>query len=427
MSQSDSDSQPPQPVECARQKRPLTEAQLKALADGRLRSLQTRQKRAQVTKAVKDRERQSLEKAYETLVGPHKTPQSGTKMHSESEDSVSDDDGFAEIQQLSTKAKTHRPASEPNWKQLYYKHKLEEKINKPPQPEASANSRYMYEIAKNSLQKQANSQVLQHAFKSLFPDCGRGSGKTTLVVKLLKWYISSKSYDRLIVFSSTADRDLKVKSFIEHCQKSKAVEVTLHSDYKPEILGAELERMEADIAAYREFEQYSLVYKRFARATSVDQFSHQDLMLLERHDFQPSQTEFKYGFPCFCIWFDDMVGSRIFNQNMTGVGNRLLISHRHYSCSVIVCSQTFTNFLPKAIRNNNIGLWMLAGTKCDKTMREIADDVSSRIPPEKFVAAWKLATEKPHNFLVCNYDAKDSVDVFRVNLDKRLELDPAES
>jgi hypothetical protein len=73
-----------------------------------------------------------------------------------------------------------------------------------------------------------------------------------------------------------------------------------------------------------------------------------ELLMLEECDFRKPESDFKNGLPCFLILIDDMVGTKMFSQNMTGVGNKLLISHRHYSCSVMISSQTFTKKFAKS-------------------------------------------------------------------------------
>lgn len=247
---------------------------------------------------------------------------------------------------------------------------------------------------------------------------GRGTGKSTLALKLINWYLTTKSFDRIILFSTTAHKDAKMKHFISECEKSEDLDIVHYQHFSPTDLQYEMDRMDTDIKEYRKYLKYLEVWKKFKKVKSVDEMTLDELVLLEEMDFRKPESDFKHGFPCFLIVFDDCVGERVFNANMTGVGNRLLISHRHYSCSVMILSQTFTNFIPKQIRNNNIGLWMLAGTKCEKTMKEIADDVSSKVSPQMFMKAWKYATKDKFHFFLCDYDTPDDDWRFRQDLDK---------
>lgn len=252
---------------------------------------------------------------------------------------------------------------------------------------------------------------------------GRGTGKTTIALKLIKWYLQSKSYDRLIIWSTTAHKDPKMKAFFRECEENDSVmELVHYENYNPADLQHELERCDEDIKEYRKYLKYLDVWKKFTKGKDVEEMTMDELVLLEEMDFRKPETEFKNGFPCFLILFDDMVGNKVFSQNMSGIGNKLLISHRHYSCSVIILSQAFTSFIPKQIRANNIGLWILSGTKCEKTMKEIADDVSSKVSPEMFMNAWKYATKEKFHFFLCDYDTPDDDWRFRKDLDKLIQF-----
>lgn len=255
---------------------------------------------------------------------------------------------------------------------------------------------------------------------------GRGSGKTTFALKLVKMYDRAKSFDRIVVFSTTADKDPKMKAFL---QSRTFAELTPHHGYSDAALQGELDRMQADIEAFRKYLEDERLWKKFvARDHDVDKMTYDEVCRLHELDFEPPRPPNKSGrFPCHLIVFDDLVGTPVFRANMSGTANRLLISHRHYSCSVLILSQTFQCFIPKQVRANNIGLWVLFGTKCEKTMEDIAQDVSSKVSPQDFVAAWRYATRKPHTPFVCDYDTHDDSMRFREGLDKVIHLGAAGS
>lgn len=246
---------------------------------------------------------------------------------------------------------------------------------------------------------------------------GRGSGKSSFALKLTKMYDTAKSFDRIIIFSTTAHKEPKMKNFL--ASKTYA-ELSHYKGFSTTDLQNEMDRMESDIEEYRHYKTKLEIWNRFVYSDyNVDAMDYDDLTLLDEMDFTKPKPPNKSGmFPCHLLILDDLVGKKVFNANMSGLANNLLISHRHYSCSVMILSQTFTNFVPKAVRTNNIGLWILFGTKCDKTMKEIADDVSSKVSPEDFVKAWKFATEKPYTPLICDYDTTIDERRFRQGLDK---------
>ena len=55
-------------------------------------------------------------------------------------------------------------------------------------------------------------------------------------------------------------------------------------------------------------------------------------------------------------------------------------------------------------------------------MHDIAEDVSAKIPPEQFIAAWKFAVRTPHTPFVCDYDTQDPKLRFRAGLDKLIVI-----
>ena len=251
---------------------------------------------------------------------------------------------------------------------------------------------------------------------------GRGSGKSTFALKMIKAYDKCKSFDRIIVFSTTAHREPKMKTFL--ASKTFA-ELTHYKGFNVADLKNEMDRMEADIEAYRHYKVRLVVWEKYvAHHYNVDAMDFEELLMLEEMEFEKPRPPNKSGlYPTNLMLLDDLVGCRVFNANLSGLANNLLISHRHFSCSIFILSQSFTCFVPKQIRANNIGLWVLFQTKCEKTMKDIADDVSSKVAPEMFIKAWKKACEKPYTPLICDYDTHDNARRFRQGIDKLIVME----
>jgi hypothetical protein len=250
---------------------------------------------------------------------------------------------------------------------------------------------------------------------------GRGTGKTSFALRLVKLYDKYKSFDRIILFSTTAHKEEKMKDFL--ASKTFA-EISHYKGYKPQDLQEEVDRMEGDIEAYNQYKIRLEVWNKYVRlGYDVDKMEFDEITMLYEMDFEKPKPPNKSGlYPTHLVIFDDLLGKKVFDINMKGIANNFLISHRHYSASVMILSQSFTSFIPKPIRNNNIGLWILFGTKCEKTMKDIADDVASKVSPDEFIQAWKYATKKPYTPLVCDYDTIDDDRRFRIGIDKLLIL-----
>lgn len=253
---------------------------------------------------------------------------------------------------------------------------------------------------------------------------GRGTGKTTFALKMLKWYDKSKSFDRIIIFSTTAHKDPKMKDFIT--SKTNA-EIVHYKGYSDADLKNEMLKMEADIEAYRYYIKKLKIWSRFvSNDYDIDKMSYDDIWTLNEMNMEKPECPTKSGmFPSHCCVFDDLVGCRVFNANLSGLANHLLISHRHYSCSVLVLSQSITNFIPKQIRTNNIGLWVLFPTKCEKSMKDISEDVASKVSPDAFCNAWRFVGKHKHMPLVCDYDTIEDDKRFRMGLDKWIVMNNA--
>lgn len=250
---------------------------------------------------------------------------------------------------------------------------------------------------------------------------GRGSGKTTFALRMIKLYDKCKTFDRIIIFSTTAHKEPKVKAFM--ASKTFA-EISHHKGFSVGELKEEMDRMEEDVEAFRHYKVRLAVWEKYvAHHYNVDAMSYDELIMLEEMEFEKPKPPNKSGmFPSHLVLFDDLVGCRVFNANMSGLANNLLISHRHYSASVMILSQSFVSFIPKPVRTNNIGLWILFKCKCSKTIKEISEDVSAKVSPEDFAKAWVKATEGNFNAFICDYDTHDEQRRFRINLDKLLVM-----
>jgi hypothetical protein len=254
---------------------------------------------------------------------------------------------------------------------------------------------------------------------------GRSQGKTTFALRLIKLYDRCKSFDRIIIFSTTAHKEPKMMNFM----KSKTfAEITHHRGFSVAELKEEMERMESDIEAFRAYKKKLEIWNKFVyHHHSVDAMTQEELMWLDEMEFEKPICPNKSGmYPCHLVLFDDLLGVRVFNANMSGLANNLLISHRHYSASVFILSQSFVSFIPKPVRSQNIGLWILFGSKCAKSMKDIAEDVASKVSPDQFIAAWKLATQKPFMPFLCDYDTADNSRRFRQGIDKLIIMDAEE-
>lgn len=255
---------------------------------------------------------------------------------------------------------------------------------------------------------------------------GTGSGKTTSMLKFLKWYDQAKTFDRLIIFSPTASRDGKCKAFLK---EKHFFDITYYPEYTDAIMMEEREKMLADLEEWNTFQRTKKAYEKFLRCKDADELTMEDLELLHACDFRKPEWKYKTEqYPCFALLIDDHVGKKgVFNANCKSKLVEVCVEHRHLSLSIYLLSQVFANFCPKQLRGGVINLWILFSTKSDKHMEDIADAVASKIAPDKFVDAWKFATkDDSHSFLLCDYKHSDINKMLRQNYDKLIVFDGAD-
>jgi hypothetical protein len=251
---------------------------------------------------------------------------------------------------------------------------------------------------------------------------GTGSGKTTKMLEFLNWYDKAGAFDRLIIFSPTADKDAKMKRYItdEH-----NFEVSYYPQYTDTIMREEVASMEADIEEWRQFLKQKEAYKKYLRVKDVDELDLDDLEALYSIDFEKPQWKYKKEhYPSFAIVIDDHVGKKgVFGANCTGYLSEVCVVHRHISLSVYLLSQVFTNFIPKQYRGGIINMWILFSTKSQKHKESIAEQVANKVDTETFLKVWDYATkDSPHDCLVVDYKAPSIDYMFRKGFDKLIQL-----
>lgn len=242
----------------------------------------------------------------------------------------------------------------------------------------------------------------------------RNSGKTTTIIKILKLYIKSKSYDKIFWWSPTARREPKMKAFIE--QSSKDVPIEIFDTFNEGEFSQLLDWFKAEIDEYRRYKKQLVVWEKFKRCKSVDELSHDELIMLEEMEWKKPMTTYKHGHPSWALVWDDVIGQKnVFSPTCRGVTSNFWILHRHLSCSVFILSQIVANGIPRQIRGN-ISLWILFSCKSEKLKKDVAEELAFKVEPERFLRIWDFATQEPHSFLLADYDCPDERFMFRRNL-----------
>jgi hypothetical protein len=163
-------------------KRVMTEEQLRKMAEGRLRGLETRRKNAQIKQTIKQEKHKKLDEDYESIVlkkgqkqqdvaPPQHAPPPPEKPKNAVIQEQSDDD------EPEVTSKPMKQKKEPvvSYKELYYKQKLEALQASQQQQQFNQNygqmpvQNHAIDIAKHNLKSKANQLVYDSVMKSLFP------------------------------------------------------------------------------------------------------------------------------------------------------------------------------------------------------------------------------------------------------------------
>jgi hypothetical protein len=242
---------------------------------------------------------------------------------------------------------------------------------------------------------------------------GVGAGKTTFLLKFLNWYDKVKSFDRCVFFSTTLKGENKGDAFIKGKHN---FDLEVYSKYSDAKLREEAEMMKQRIEEWKEWERKKEVWAKFEKVADADEMELDELILLENMDWQKPKNEFPRGYPSHILILDDLVGQKgVFSANCQGFLTEFILQSRHHSCSIVILSQVFKNFLPAQLRQGSFDKWVLFATK-SKHRESIAEEMSDKIESSKFLEIWDYATQKQDECLLVDYTAPLEF-MFRKGLD----------
>lgn len=245
----------------------------------------------------------------------------------------------------------------------------------------------------------------------------RGSGKTSLLIKLIRWYDSVKAFDRVIIFSPTHQKDPKWEALAKSGLNAR---LELHTQFTFQKFAEIQEQQEQQLTRYERFQFANEAYKKFRRTRcDLDKMTEDELLALFEYDFSdPSAnaTEFENGRPSIFIAFDDHVGNKdVYRGDCKGPVPQFSLLHRHFNTSMCFLAQIYRSGIPSGIRNN-LSLAVFFANKSKQMKWEVAKDTSSFVEPEQFMDMWTYATEsEEHGFFMVVFNAERPEWRFRKN------------
>lgn len=249
-----------------------------------------------------------------------------------------------------------------------------------------------------------------------------GQGKTVALLRFLKMYDKTKSFDRVVWFSPTLGREPKGRAFIE---SKKNFELNHYDRFTDAVFGEEVDKMKCNIEEYRDYLRRLKLWDKWMRNDhNIDKLTYDEIWELDELGWEKPKTTFVNGFPSFALVLDDCVFEKgVFSANCKNATAQFFISHRHYSCCVFITSQVHANGVPRQIRGV-IGLWVLFRCRSRELQEAIAKELSFKVSSDILLKVWDFATkDSPHDFLLINYKENDLNEMFRVCFDKKIILD----
>lgn len=252
---------------------------------------------------------------------------------------------------------------------------------------------------------------------------GRGAGKTTALIKLIRWYQDPryKAFDRIIVFSPTHVEDPKWKALADEDLSGASLE--LHADYTE----ADMNRIKTEQAdALARFDRHKEAIKAYIKYDrkkgNTEGLTENEVLLLHEYDFSDPRTntdQFQNGVPSAMVVFDDQLGNNlVYKPNCNNEVGRTTFRHRHSNISMVFLNQAYKNGLPKGLRDN-VNVMILFANKSEGEKRAVAEELATYVSIDDLVTMWEFATEQEdHGFFMIQFDPKKPEWRFRRNFNQ---------
>jgi hypothetical protein len=268
-----------------------------------------------------------------------------------------------------------------------------------------------------------NKSLPKMYFVSLFVG-SRGSGKTYSLVKLLKQYerygiVNAESNDkvaqRIVLFSPTSDAN-PVFTSLKHLDPDDII--TSYSDDK---LLDVVEDVKHEREETLEYHRKIKLYKKFLKARSMNELDLEELMEIERMNYEaPQEPKYPNGCVTFFI-LDDLIGSAAFKSTGKSALTNLVLKNRHLSINIMVATQNL-KAVPKSIRTNT-SLFVIFRYANKKIITEdLYDEVSNTLKLDEFEEMFDHATRDDHDCIVIDF-SQPKEHRFKKNFDTVLQIE----
>lgn len=250
-------------------------------------------------------------------------------------------------------------------------------------------------------------EIFPDPYSNIFLLAKKKSGKTTLLATILKKCVGPKT--KLIFMVSTIDRDDIYKHLVEYYE-GKGNEVVAYKTItegsgKKRIshISEELKALDPEEEEDEDDEEESQTpicdFINFGTPEPCD--------ISEPITPKKREVKDKYISPELIFILDDQ-GTLLRDVTVSN----LVKDHRHYKSKVIISSQYVHDLRPEAITQLNYII--IFGKQPEEKLKKVWEYLNLALSYETFLYRYKLATEKPYNFLYIDRDNEK----YRVNFNR---------
>lgn len=245
----------------------------------------------------------------------------------------------------------------------------------------------------------------------------KGSGKTTVLCNLLKFY---KGYfHSILVFSPTVASDEKwdwVKSqklLADNVPLKKWLE-NMTGDDNPVVEGP---KMDVDLPKYEDgYIPEDCFYSEYDEETLTEIMEEQMKMVR----LLKSRGKSKHLANRILIIFDDLVGSSLFSGKKDNPFKRLNTNHRHYSASLLMVTQAYKE-IPKTVRTQ-FSCLIVFEIPNEREVEVIFEENPMYLKRDDWMEVYQHAVDGDHNFMFLNYQKPKRLRIMK-NFQKVLFVD----
>lgn len=223
----------------------------------------------------------------------------------------------------------------------------------------------------------------------------KGTGKTNTLINIINEYDKKRFFQKIYLFSPTVKNDPKYQLL-----EDGNYQLFVYPNFSNETLKEVIDHITSDINEWKEYQRLKKLVEKAKKAKRPDLFEDEDVLDLFMLDWKDPEPPFDRE-PYSLIVFDDLASNKELMSQGKSLANSFMLLHRHKLTSVIYSVQQYRNAVPKMVRNN-LDWWVLGGSKNEKDMESVAEELTSYASTKDIADMWARATAEPFNYFCVN-------------------------